>query len=129
MVLAALAVSIRFRRPEVIAFSVVTVTMLAIVFFPPVNLLVSSLPVLGKVSWVCALMGVALGLSILSGIGLDVLVRLHTERNVRRWAVAWFGVAGVALLIIFLVGRGTLSPIRAKYPANQFCGPGHWDCG
>ncbi len=123
VVLAALAVSIRFRRPEVIAFSVVTVTMLAIVYCPPVNSLVSSLPVLGKVNWVRALMGVALGLSILSGIGLDALVRLHTERNVRRWAVAWFGIAAVTLLIIFLVGRGTLSPIKANIRATSFVGP------
>ena len=123
VVLAALAVSIRFHRPEVIAFSVVTVAMLAVVYCPPVNLLVSSLPVLGKVNWVRGLMGVALGVAILSGIGFDALVRLHTERNVRRWAAVWFGIAAVTLLIIFLAGRGTLSPIKANIRATSFVGP------
>ena len=123
VVLAALAVSIRFHRPEVIAFSVVTVAMLAVVYCPPVNSLVSSLPVLGKVNWVRALMGVALGVAILSGIGFDALVRLHTERNVRRWAAVWFGIAAVTLLIIFLAGRGTLSPIKANIRATSFVGP------
>jgi hypothetical protein len=123
VVLAVLAVTIRFRRPEVVAFSVVTIVMVAIVFVPAARSLMNSLPVLGKVSWDRALMPVALALAVLSGFGLDALVRSHKERSVRRWAAAWFIIAGLMLVIIFAIGRGSLPSNEASIRATSFLGP------
>jgi Bacterial membrane protein YfhO len=123
VVLAVLALSVGFRRPEVVAFAVVTVVMVAIVFVAPVNSLMNSLPVLGKVSWVRSLMAVALGVAILSGFGLDVLVRSHAHRAVRRRAAICFGSAGLMLLILFAVGRGRLPPTLASIRSTSFVGP------
>lgn len=123
VVLAVLAITIRFRRPEVVGFCVVTIVMLAIVFVPAARSLLNSLPVLGKVSWDRALMPIALALAALSGFGLDALVRSHNERSVRRWSAAWFAVAGLMLLVIYGIGRGSLPSYQASIRATSFVGP------
>lgn len=123
VVLAVFALTVRFRQHEVIAFSVVTVAMLSIVFVPPINSLMNSLPVIGKVSWGRSLMPIALGIAVLSAVGLDVLVRSHVQRDVRKRASVCFGSAGVVLLIIFAFGRGNLPTAEASIRATSFLGP------
>lgn len=121
--LAVFATTIRFRRPEVVALAIVTAIMVGIVFVPPINSLMNHLPILRKVIWDRALMAVSLGVAVLSGFGLDALVRSYAERTTRRRAAACFIATGSALLIIFLVGRGSLPPVAARIRATSFVGP------
>ncbi len=60
---------------------------------------------------------------VLSGVGMDVLVRHHDRRRVRRWAGAGFGVAGVVLVALWLVGRGHLPPAEAAIRNTSFVWP------
>jgi hypothetical protein len=123
VVLAALAILVRFRRPEVIGFSVVAVVMMAIIFIPQVTSTVNSLPILGKASWDRALMPIVLSAAVLSGFGLDALVRSHTQRAVRRRAGACFAAAAVGLLVIFVFGRGHLPGALVGFRESSFIGP------
>jgi hypothetical protein len=123
VVLAVLALTVRFRRPEVVAFSVVAAVMLAIVFVRPLNSAMNSLPILGRVNWDRALMATVLSVAVLSGFGLDALVRSHTDRAVRRRAVWCFLVATAGLIAIYLFGRGDLPPELAGIRNSSFVGP------
>jgi hypothetical protein len=123
VVLAAFALTVRFRRSEVIAFPIVTVLMLAIVFVPPLNSAMNSLPVLGRVNWDRALMPVVLSAAVLSGFGLDALVRSSADRAVMRRSVWCFLVATAGLLVIFVFGRGSLPPELARIRSSSFVGP------
>jgi hypothetical protein len=123
VVLAALAVTVRFRRPEVVSFSIVTIVMVAFVFVSPARSILGALPVLGKVEWDRGLMPVALGVAVLSAFGLDALVRSHPEQRVRRWSAVWFAASGLMLVIIFVVGRGALPRTEAGIRASSFVGP------
>jgi hypothetical protein len=123
VVLAVLGLTLGYRRPEIIAFSVVAVLMLAIVFVPPLNRAMNSLPILGRVNWDRALMPTVLSLAVLSGFGLDALVRSHEDRRVRRSATWCFLGAITALLVIFVFGRGNLPSIFAGIRRSSFIGP------
>lgn len=123
VVLAVLALLLRIRRPEVIGFGVVIVLMVSIVFISPVTSAVNSLPLLGKVSWDRALMPTVLSVAVLSGFGLDALVRSHTERVVRRRAAMCFSVAALGLLVLFIFGRGSLPAVLGRIRTSSFAGP------
>ena len=84
LVLAALALVLRWRRPEVRSFALVAVVMGLLVFVPPlVSVLDNSV---ARIYWIFAMTPMVLAIAVLSGVGMDILVRSHRERSVRRAA-------------------------------------------
>jgi hypothetical protein len=123
LVLAALGLAMRRRRPLVIALVAVVVCAGAAAFVPPVVSVLYRLPVVGTILWQRALLPLVFGLIVLSGFGMDVLVHHHRRRTVRIWVGAGFAIAAVLLLILWLVGRGNLSPSEATIRNNSFIWP------
>ena len=91
LVLAATAVVLRWRQPEVRSFAVLAVATGLLVFTPPLVSLLDS--TVARIYWIFALTPMALAIAVLSGVGMDVLVESHGERRVRR--VLGIGFAGM----------------------------------
>ena len=112
LVLAVVGLGVRWRKPEVLALGIVTIVMAAIVFLPPVMKVIIQLPIIGTNHWHRALLALALGLAALAGVGMDVLIRSHADRAVRRWAAGGFLGAALVLAGVWLFGRGHLAPLE-----------------
>ena len=85
LVLVVFGVVARRRRPEVSALIAVVVVMTAIAFVPFVVSGLNHLPPVRSVVWQRAIEPLVFALALLSGIGMDVLVK-HSDRSaVRRW--------------------------------------------
>jgi Bacterial membrane protein YfhO len=110
LVLAVLAVARRRRQPEVRAVIVMTVAAGVVAFLPPVASLLGALPALKHVAWNYSLFPLGLGLAILSGIGLDVLIRSYRERGVRYLVGGGFIVTAVVIIVLWAFSGGTLTP-------------------
>ncbi len=97
VVMAFVAVAVRWRRPHVTAFASVAAFMGAVVFFHPVTSVLKAFPSGESVIWTRALMPCVFALAVLSGIGLETLVVASAERRVRRWACVTFVVTALGL--------------------------------
>ena len=122
VVLAVVAVALRYRRPAVLAFSVVALVTGSLVFLPPVVSLVDQFSVLGEVRWVRGVQILVFAFAVLAGAGLDVLVRSGRSRSVRDWLGAGFGTAALLLLLVWVFGRGHLPPDEAAIRSRSFSG-------
>ena len=121
LVLAATALVLRWRRPEVRSFALVAVAMGLLVFAPPlVSLLDSSVT---RIYWIFALTPMVLAIAVLSGAGMDLLVKSNTERRVRRVLGIGFAAMAVLLGIIWLVARRGLTPSQASIRSHSFIWP------
>lgn len=123
LVLAVVGVGLRRRRPEVIAFAAVVVAAAAIAFVPPVVSILYRLPVVGTILWQRALLPLVFGLVVLAAVGMDALVHANNRRAVRYWAGGGFVITAVALLALWLLGRGHLPPAEASTRATSFIWP------
>ena len=108
IVLAVMAVAIRWRRAEVLAFAVFVIGTAAIVFLPGLAKAMNEFPGVGGVIWQRSLLPMAFGTAVLAGVGVDILVRREREREVRRWMAGGFSVFALLLIGIFIGGRGRL---------------------
>jgi hypothetical protein len=121
LVLAATALALRWRRPEVRSFALVAVVMGLLVFAPP---LVSFLDSAGaRIYWIFAMTPLVLAIAVLSGIGMDVVVKSYSEPRVRRVLGIGFGAMAVLLGIIWLVARRGLTPAQANIRSHSFIWP------
>lgn len=123
LVMVVLALRMRWRRPEVSALAAASLVMATLVLVPGVPSAISGLPILGNVVLTRALIPLAFGLSVLAGVGLDVLVGDHDSASVRRWAFGGFGAAAVGLVGIWLFGRGHLPLDEARIRETSFVWP------
>jgi hypothetical protein len=123
LVLAGMAVVLHHRRPEVRALSVVTVLCLAVVFVPPMVSLADRLPLLGQISWLRAEMPMALALAVLAGFGINSVVSAAKAGDAARWLGMSFLIATLALLALWIFGRGNLTPVPASIRAHSFIWP------
>jgi len=121
LVLAALALALRWRQPEVRSIALVAVAMGLLVFVPPlVSILDSSVL---RTYWIFALAPVVLAVAVLSGIGMDVLVKSPSEQRVRRVLGIGFAAMAGLLGIIWLVARRGLTPFQANIRSHSFIWP------
>ena len=123
VVLAVVAVGVRRRRPEVVAFAVLAVVMVAIGFVPLVVSALDKLPLIGTILWQRAILLLAFALSILAGVGMDAVVRDYRRRSVRRWTGGGFAVAACVLAGLWLLWRGRLDPSDASIRSRSFVWP------
>ncbi len=121
LVLAALALVLRWRRPEVRSFALVAVVMGLLVFVPPlVSVLDNSV---ARIYWIFAMTPMVLAIAVLSGVGMDILVRSHRERSVRRALGIGFAAMAVVLGITWLVSRRGLTPSQVGIRSQSFIWP------
>ena len=121
LVLAATALVLRWRRPEVRALALVAVVMGLLVFVPPlVSVLDSSV---ARIYWIFAMTPMVLAVAVLSGIGMDIVVKSHKEPRVRRALAIGFGASAVVLGIIWLVARRGLTPSQVAIRSHSFIWP------
>ena len=123
LVLAATAMYLRRRRPEVRAFSTIAILCLALVFVPPVAFVAGRLPLIGHVDWRRALMPLSLVLAVLAGYGLDLVVRSSRARKAGRRLGLGFAIAAVGLIVLWLFGRGNLGPTQSSIRVHSFIWP------
>ena len=125
LVMAVFAVIRRWRRPEVIALAVVAVVCLVIILFQPIINLLGRLPVIGATAWDRLLFPVALVLSVLAGLGLDIVVRAPARQRYRvgQWVTALFGVAAVGLGVLWISSRSHLPPSQLVIRDHSFVWP------
>jgi hypothetical protein len=119
VILVITAIGLRRREPEVIALVALALLMGAFSFVQPVITLMVSLPGAEAVRWPRAVVLLAFSLAILSGLGMDLLVKSPLQKSVRRWIGTGFLLTAVVLVGFCLVGGGRLSPAQAS---NRFHG-------
>jgi|GEM_PF-579889 len=126
VVLAIVAIVLRRRSPEVVAFAATAIITGGIAFasFSPFLVsLIDHLPVVGTTP-ARFLLAMALPASVLAGVGIDVLA--HGERDrAWRWTGSGFAVAGVVLIALFFntVVHGHLSAVDHQIRTRSFIWP------
>jgi Bacterial membrane protein YfhO len=121
--LAIVAVGVRRRRPEVPALVVTALSMAVVAYGSPAISVINQITGLRTVAWHRAVQPMVLALAVLAGMGMDVLVRSHAERRVRRWAWGAFGASAVVVGLFWLFGRGRLPSVEAGIRARSFVWP------
>ncbi len=121
LVLAGTALVLRWRRPEVRSFGLVALVMGILAFVPPLASLMDNS--VARIYWVFAIMPLALAFSVLSGVGMDLLVRHYNEQRVRRALGLGFAVMAVVLGIIWIADRGGLTPSQVNIRSRSFIWP------
>jgi hypothetical protein len=123
VVLSVMAVAVRWRRPEVIALGVVGVFTAALCFAQPLVSLIDIVPSARTVHWRYALLPMAFALSVLAGVGIDILIRSPRRRTVLSWTGTGFAAAALLLAMLWLFGRGHLPPPQSSIRAKSFVWP------
>jgi hypothetical protein len=121
--LAVVAVGLHWRRPVVLGLAIASLVALAASVLQPVITILDALPAVGQSWWSRSLIPLAFCVAMLGAIGLNsVLVRVE-RRRATRVALWSFGAIAVVLALIWLFGRGTLSPVAAHLRATSFVWP------
>lgn len=123
LVLAVVGIAVRRRRPIVAAIAGFSAAMLCIAFVPFVVAALSHAPVVGTVLWQRALLPLALGVAVLSAIGLDSLLRPSEQQQAIRWALGGFTAMAVVIALLWVFGRGHLSAEDASTRSASFVWP------
>jgi hypothetical protein len=123
VVLAVVAVALRWRQPAVVALAAAVVVTMAASVLQPVDSLLNQLPLVGRSYWLRSLIPLALCVAMLAGVGFDAVLRQSERRRAIRWALATFGVVAVALVLLWLFARGTLPGYAAHARAESFVWP------
>jgi hypothetical protein len=121
IVLAAMALVLRGKRPEVLAVGAVGVVMFALTFVPPVASVMNQLPF--RARWHLGVVVVSFAIAVLAGVGVDIVVKSGRDWAVRTWVGAGFGISILVLAALWVVGRGTLTPPAAHQRADSFIWP------
>ena len=123
---AVLALVTRWRHPEVAGLGAVVVLLVAVVYVPPVNWLITQVPHGAGVNWNRALMPASLAVAALAGAGLDRFLAGGTTRSVQRtlgiiFALLAVGLAAVGLAVATSSDR--LPPAIAALRDRSFVWP------
>ncbi len=112
IVLAAGSVLFCFKRAYVPALAILCLIAGVVAFVQPVDTALKALPGLHAVRWGRTNILLALGTAVLAAVGLQTLART-TRRTVLLGFGALFGVAGVALTVVWLTGGNHNSGVLA----------------
>jgi hypothetical protein len=121
VVLAATAIAVRWRRPEVRSFALVVLAMGLLVYVPPLVSLLDNR--VARVYWIFAVMPMVLAVAVLSGMGMDIVVKSYRELRVRRVLGIGFAAMAVVLGITWLVDRRGLTPSQVNIRSHSFIWP------
>ena len=122
VVLAAIGVTMRRRRPAVVAVAASGIVMFLLAFGPGVSSVLNALPF--RARWHLAVVLVSFAAAVLAGVGADVMVRSARQPAVRTWLAAGFGVGALVLAALRVVGiGGALVPAAAHERSQSFIWP------
>jgi len=121
LVLAATGAVVHRRRAEVFAITVLGLAMAALIFVPELGTLMNHLPF--RVRWHLGLIMVTFAIAVLAGVGLDVVIRAPRDWRIRLSLGAGFGLIGLGVAGLWVVGRGHLAPGPARLRAESFIWP------
>ena len=120
LVLAVVAVGLRWRRPEVTGLAVAAVVAIAASCNQPFLDLLSKIPLIGSTLWSRSLIPLAFCLAMLAGIGLDAVLKSAERRQAVRWALWALAAIAVLLGVIWLFGRGHLLDYEERVRSKSF---------
>jgi hypothetical protein len=123
VVLAAIALVTQIRRPEVVAFLVVGVGGILILFTDFARKAIFHVPGLNTIGLTRLLMPVALALAVTAGIGLDHVLRLENRRRAAKLLARGFGFTGLGLAVVFTLSVPHLSRFFANERRHSFLWP------
>ena len=119
VVLAAMGLAMRRKRPAVLALAASGVVMFVLAFGPGVSSVVDTLPF--RARWHLAVVLVSFAGAVLAGVGVDVVVRSGRQALVRTWLTAGFGVSALVVAALRVVGIGAaLGPAAARTRSQSF---------
>jgi hypothetical protein len=123
VVLAFVAVVLRWRRPEVRALVAVAVVSAALAFLPGVGDVLNHFPVVRTLVWQRGILPLAFAFAVLAGIGMDAVIRHPLGVATRRWLAAGFGGALLLVAGVWFFGRGHLQLADASTRRMSFAWP------
>ncbi len=130
IVFAVVTMVVRRRQPEVIALVVVGAAAALLTTSPPVIAMMSSLPGLHSVRWPRAITPLAMAVTVLAGMGLDLVVRARLTAKMIAVIAGAFAALGLTTLVLYLIGPGVpvlpyalQSPLPAHFRTRSFL----WD--
>jgi hypothetical protein len=123
IVMAVVALGTRWKRPEVRGLTAAVALMSILILVPGVPSVISGWPLVGDIILTRALIPLGFAFAVLAGIGLDALIRDHAETRVRHVAGGGFILLAVAMVCIWIFGRGTLPPDEARIRELSFLWP------
>ncbi len=109
--LAIIAVFVRWRDPEVLAFTGVALFMGGVGFAGPVVWLMKHVPKLGGILWGDAIMPMSLAIAVLAGIGTNELARSYQRRTERTWLLVVFVASAIVLVALWASERSQVSSL------------------
>jgi hypothetical protein len=123
LALSAVAIAVRWRRPEVVGLAAAALVATAASIWEPADKFLNALPFIGHSWWARSLIPLAFCLAILGSIGLDAVLRRSEQQKAARWALGSFGAIAVLLVLVWLFGRGRLPAYSAHIRAESFVWP------
>jgi hypothetical protein len=123
VVLAVVALSTRWRRPEVPALAACAVVMAAVAYVGPVVSVINAVTGLRSVAWHRSVQPLVFALAVLAGVGMDAVARAGRSAPVWRALLAGFGALGLVLAGLWAAGRGHLPSDEASIRAGSFLWP------
>ncbi|MGD0882195.1 MAG: YfhO family protein [Acidimicrobiales bacterium] len=123
VVLAVVAVAIRWRRPVVLGLAAAAIVAIGASVLLPVEQVLNALPLVGHSWWSRSLIPLAFLVAMLGAIGLDVVIRQEERRRTAWWAFSGFSALAVVIGLLWLFGRGSLPGYAAHVRAWSFVWP------
>ncbi len=121
LVLAVTGAVVHRRRADVLAITAMGLSMAALIFFSPLATLMNQLPF--RVRWHLGLIMVTFAIAVLAGVGTDVVIRSPRDWRVRLSLGAGFGLIGLGVAGLWVVGRGHLAPGPTRLRSESFIWP------
>ena len=106
--LVVLGVIRHWRRPDVLAVTVLAAVTALVVFLPPVQALFDHVPLVNTIDWHRSLMVLDLCLAVLAGVGMNVVVTAASERSTQRVLASVFSLAVVVCTALMLFATSGL---------------------
>jgi hypothetical protein len=112
--LVVLGVIRHWRRPDVLAVTVLAAVTALVVFLPPVQALFDHVPLVNTIDWHRSLMVLDLCLAVLAGVGMNVVVTAASERSTQRVLASVFSLAVVVCTALMLFATSGLDAADAS---------------
>ncbi|HUI02856.1 MAG TPA: YfhO family protein, partial [Acidimicrobiales bacterium] len=121
VVLAVMGAARRRRDPGVVALSAAGAVMFVLAFAPGVSSVLNSLPF--RARWHLALVLVGLAVAVLAGVGVEELTRARWHPSLPAWLAGGFGIVGLCLAALWVIGTGPLTGAAAQLRRHSFAWP------
>jgi hypothetical protein len=121
LVLALVGVVVGRHRPEVLALVAVGIVMGAVVFVPEIASVLNQLPF--RARWHLGLVVVSFVIAVLAGFGIDAVIRSPRDWTIRVWCASGFGISGLVIAALWVIGRGSLSREATRLRSESFIWP------